>query len=402
MTYDFHTLINRSEMGSLKWNEMYQKNKDLPSDIVPFSVADMELKNPPEIIEGLKAYLDSAILGYTDPTDGYYEAVVGWMKRRHRWSIQKEWILGCDGVVPAFHNAVKAFTKPGDGVILMVPSYYPFYRSIHNNHRKLVETQLIDNNGHYEINFDELESLAKNPNNKMLLFCSPHNPVGRVWTREELERVGRICIDNDVLILSDEIHFDLIMPGYEHMCFASLSKEFEQNCIVCTAPSKTFNLAGMEISNIVIPNDKIREVYRTEEYTTGRERLNILGYKACEIAYNECEEWLNQLISLIQTNYNVVKSFMAENFSEVKVYELEGTYLLWLDFRAWNLTPEQLEDFMIHKAFLILDEGYVFGHGGEGFERINLACPTHILQKALERFRDAALCEGYGRKHNRK
>ncbi len=313
------------------------------------------------------------------------------MKRRHNWEIKPEWILGSDGVVPAFHNAVKAFTKPGDGVILMTPAYYPFYRAIDNNHRKRVELELTDNNGRYEIDFDKLEELAKQPENTLILFCSPQNPVGRVWTVDELTRLGRICIDNDVMILSDEIHADLIMPGYKHTVFATISEEFAHHCIVCTAPSKTFNIAGLENSNIIIPDDEIRRRYWTEEYTTGRERLNMLGYKACELAYTKCEKWLEELIELIHTNELTVKDFMAESFPEIKVYTLEGTYLLWLDFRAWGLEPKALEEFMVNEALLFLDEGYVFGKGGSGFERINLACPTWVLKEALERFKDAAL-----------
>lgn len=394
MDYDFTTLVNRSAAGSLKWLEMRQKNPDIGPDIVPFSVADMELRNPPEIIEGLKQYLDRTVLGYTDPTPSYFDAVCGWMKRRHNWDVRPEWILCADGVVPAFHNAVKAFTSPGDGVILMTPAYYPFYRAIANNQRKLVATQLVARNGRYEINFDELERLAQAPENKILLFCSPQNPVGRVWTREELTRVGRICIDNDVLILSDEIHFDLIMPGFQHTVFATISEEFAQHCIVCTAPSKTFNIAGMEVSNIIIPNADLRKRYRDEEYTTGRERLNLLGYQACEIAYTQCDAWLSALLVLIQENYDYVCKFMAAHFPEITVYPLEGTYLLWMDFRRWGLSPQDLEDFMVHKALLFMDEGYVFGKGGEGFERMNLACPSHVLREALERFRTAALACG--------
>lgn len=389
MDYDFTSIVDRSGVGSLKWDEMKRKNPDVAPDILPFSIADMELKTPPEVVRGLQDFLDNTILGYTDPTAEYYAAVRGWLRRRHGWEVQTEWIVGSDGVVPAFHTAVKAFTEPGDGVLLMTPAYYPFFRSIHNNGRRLVAMDLLLADGKYRIDFDLLEHNAKDPRNKLLLFCSPHNPVGRVWSEAELERVGRICIDNGVLVLADEIHFDLVMKGYRHTVFGAISDEFARHCIVCTAPSKTFNLAGMAVSNIVIPDESIRKRYLAEEATTGRERQNILGYKACELAYTRCEAWLEGLLELISINDATVRTFMAEHFPEVKVHDLEGTYLLWLDFRAWGMTAPELERFMVFEAQLFLDEGYVFGPCGSGFERINLACPTHALVTALRRLRTA-------------
>src|SRR6056297_3313184 len=317
MKYDFKTVVNRHNSGSAKYEQMKGWNPDVGEEIVPFSVADMELKNPPEIIEGLKEYLDNTVLGYTVPADDYYKAVIGWMKRRHNWDIKEDWISLSPGVVSAFYAAIREFTQPGDGVILMTPAYYPFYDSIERNHRTLVKNPLIEENDRYKIDYQDLEEKSKNPKNKIILFCSPHNPIGRVWEKEELQKVADICLRNNVLILSDEIHNDLIMQGYEHTVMAKLSEEVRENIIVCTAPSKTFNLAGMKTSNIIIPDREIRVTYQKEVAATGFHMLNILGYKACEIAYTECEDWLEELIELINHNHLQLKNYLNENIPEI-------------------------------------------------------------------------------------
>jgi cystathionine beta-lyase len=386
MKYDFETLVLRKDVGSSKWNWMKKINSNVADDIVPFSVADMELKNPPEIIEGLKRYLDTSILGYTESTEEYYEAVCNWMERRHNWKIKKEWITEFSGVVPALYTIVKALTKEDDGVIVMTPVYYPFYKAITTNNRKIIKNELKLCGDHYEINFEDLEEKAKLESTKLLILCNPHNPVGRVWSEEELKKVGKICIDNDVLIVSDEIHFDLIMPGFKHTVFANISEEFAEASVICTAPSKTFNLAGLQASNIIIPNKRIRDKVLSERRASiGNSGLNIFGYKACEIAYNECEEWLNELIEVLHKNKKLVENFMKANLPEVKVINLEGTYLQWLDFRALEKDHKALEKFMTSEAMLFFDEGYIFGDEGRGFERINLACPTKVLKEALHR-----------------
>ena len=389
MKYDFTTLVDRSNLGSFKWNGMKRLYPDVPSGIVPFSVADMELKNPPEVIEGLKKYLDEAILGYTGPTDAYYDAVISWMKRRHNWDIKKEWFVTTTGVVTGFQAAIKSVIEPGDGVIILSPVYYPFSSAIKRFDGEVVSVELINKNGEYFIDFDALKTACENPKNKMLLFCSPHNPIGRVWTKEELEQIGELCLKNDVIIVSDEIHHDLIMPGTTHTVFATLSKELEDHMIICTSPSKTFNLAGMQTSNILIPNETLREKYVTAINEISKTSLNALGYKACELAYNEAENWLEELLKLIQHNCEVVCQCMRTYFPEVVISPLEGTYLLWLDFRAFNLSKEALEEKMIKEALWFTDEGYLFGDGGIGFERINLACPTWVLEEALLRLRKA-------------
>jgi len=385
--YDFETLVDRSGMGSSKWEQMKAAKSDVSEGIVPFSVADMELRNPPEIIEGLKRFLDTAILGYTLPTESYLDAVRLWMRRRHDWEIESEWILGAEGVVGAFFSAIRAFSEPGDGIIVQTPAYYPFYRAVEKNGRRLVRNPLVDTGDTYLIDYEDLERKARDPRTTVLLFCSPHNPTGRVWTTEELRRVGEICLRNGVLIVSDEIHFDLVMPGRRHKVFATVSEELADNMIVCTAPSKTFNLAGMHASNIVIPNRALRGRYRREVEASGFFSLSILGYKACEIAYTQCEAWLDELIAHVHGNHLALKAFLESEIPAIKVYGLEGTYLQWMDFRGLGLSPDRLERRLHEKAELFFDEGYVFGEEGSGFERMNLACPRSTLMEALGRLK---------------
>ena len=385
--YDFNTVIDRTNTGSAKWEAMKKSNPNVSQGVIPFSIADMELKNPPEVINGLKEYIDSAVLGYTLPTENYLNAVCGWMKRRHDWNIKPEWIIGSAGVVEAFFSAIKALSSPNDGVIIMSPVYYPFYNAIEANGRAVVKNPLIKSGSTYVIDYDDLEKKAQNPKNKILLFCSPHNPVGRVWSKEELEKVGEICLRNNVLIISDEIHFDLIMPGHKHIVFATISEELANNMVVCTAPSKTFNIAGMQVSNIIIPNKRIRDAYMKEIESNGFFTLNILGYKACEIAYTKCEGWLDELIKLINYNHLELKKYIEENIPVIKVFDLEGTYLQWMDFSGLGLNKEELETFTQKEAQLFFDEGYMFGEEGIGFERMNLACPTKVLIEALKRLK---------------
>lgn len=386
MKYDFETLIPRKNMGSRKWNVMAQHNPNAAEDVIPLSVADMEFRNPPELAQGLKDYIDRSILGYTLPNDTFYQSVARWMKNRHQWDIKPEWLVQAPGVVNALFGIVKTFTEPGDGIIIMQPVYYPFSAAITQNGRELVNNALIYEDYAYRIDFDDLEKKAKDPKNKMLILCSPHNPIGRVWTREELEKVGRICIDNNVLVVSDEIHFDFILTGHKHTVFANISEEFAQHCIICTAPSKTFNIAGLKISNIVIPNDHLRK--QLLEKNQRDFASNALGIQACRICYDDCGAWKDEMLCMIEYNYQQVKKFVEEKLPQIKVIELQGTYLLWLDCTALGLSDEELEKLTLG-ADLYLDEGYLFGPGGSGFERINLACPTRYLMAAMERFQKA-------------
>ena len=382
MKYDFETLVNRRNTGSHKWEGMYEQIPDAGDDIVPLSVADMELKNPPAIIEGLKKYLDNIILGYTGETENYYKSVTSWMERRHGFSPKKEWFVMTAGVVPAIKEMVGAFTKDGDSVLMLTPVYYPFYSSVEANGRTVFGSELILEGTEYRIDFDDFAEKAARPETTLCILSSPHNPIGRIWTKEELLKLCEICLENNVFIISDEIHFDLIMPGFEHVSMGTFEEKYLNNCAICTAPSKTFNLAGLQTSNIFIPNEEYRNKMTAAR---GYFSLNIFGYKACELAYDECEEWLDELLLFLDENRKFVEEFVAEKMPEVKVHRLQGTYLMWLDFRAWGMNEKELEDFMVHKAEAIFDEGYVFGEGGIGFERINIACPKRVLEATLER-----------------
>lgn len=385
MAHDVETVIDRSRSGSVKWDAMRKIDPGVPAGIVPLSIGDMELRNPHELIAGLKDYLDRNVLGYTCPTQAYYGAVRDWFRRRHGWEIDSEWLVGFDGVVPAMYAAVRACTLPGDGVIFMPPIYHPMFDAVENAGRRPVPVPLLNNNGDYSMDFARLESAAASPEVKLILFCSPHNPVARVWNREELTRLGEICLKHKVLVLSDEIHMDFAMPEHRHTVFAALSPELAANCIVCTAPTKTFNIAGLQVSNIVIPNPEIRLAFCNEYAKGGRFGVNQIGLAACRIAYERCEGWLDAVLELVHANAELVRSFMAEHFPEIVVSPHEGTYFIWLDFRAWKLKAKDLERRMVEKAHLFLDGGYNFGEGGAGFERINLACPRRILEDALER-----------------
>lgn len=386
MKYDFETLVRRDHAGSEKWEDMYRKNPNVGADVVPFSVADMEFMNAPEIIEGLKDYLDTHIMGYTGATDAYYESIINWMTHRHGFTPEKEWIVETAGVVPALHQMVQAFTEPGDSVLIMTPVYFPFRMAVEQNRRVIVETTLVNTDGLYTIDFEDFEEKTSKDEVKLLILCSPHNPIGRVWTKEELVRIADICLKNHVFIISDEIHFDLILPGFEHVSMGTLGDNYLYNCAICTAPSKTFNLAGFQTSNIMIPNAAYRNKLTGAR---GYFSLNILGYQACELAYQYGEAWLEELLQVLEVNKRLVEKFFAQKFPQIIVSPLEGTYLVWLDFRALHMSPKELESFMQQKAEWFLDEGYIFGTGGAGFERLNIACPTKVLEGALNRLEKA-------------
>lgn len=384
-TYDFETLVDRTRLSSAKWAAMHEANPSVPSGIPPFSVADLDLPTAPEIIEGLKAFLDDAVFGYTRPPASFIRAVVDWMQRRHAWTVDPAWLVQSSGVVPAFFNAIRAYTQPGDGVIIQTPAYYPFYMAIERNHRHLVRNPLLLRDGHWRIDFDGLRRLAADPRNKLLLFCSPHNPTGRVWTRDELEQVADIVLANDLVLVSDEIHFDLVMPGHHHTVMSTLGEAIARRTIVCTAPSKTFNLAGLQTSNIVIKDADLRARFVSELEATGFIFLTTLGYKACELAYTRGEAWLDGLLQLIQRNHERVKRFVGERLRAVTVFDLEGTYLQWMDFRGLGKSADELKAINEQQALVFFDEGTIFGAEGAGFERMNLATPTSAVEAALER-----------------
>ena len=388
--YDFETILNRKGQGSYKWEQMYEVLPELEDDIVPFSVADMELKIAPEITEGMKKYIDEAVLGYSGTYPKYYEAVINWMERRHGFKVEKDWILCTPGVVSAIYVAIKAFAKENEGVITFTPVYYPFYSAITSNKRKLVDCGLVESkneNGEikYSIDFEKFEEFAKDKNNKILLLCSPHNPLGIVWNREDLEKIGKIAVENDLTVISDEIHFDIVMAGHKHTVFQTLSEELAEITITCTAPTKSFNLAGAGISNIIIKNEKLRKKFKAEMEKMAMHVFATLSYKACELAYTKSEEWLDEFLLLIDKNQKLVNKFFEERFVDLKAPLIQGTYLQWLDFRALGLKNKELAEFMNKKARIFFSEGYTFGKAGGGFERVNLAVPTKYLEKMLER-----------------
>ncbi|NLL91836.1 MAG: pyridoxal phosphate-dependent aminotransferase [Ruminococcaceae bacterium] len=388
--YDFETRLSRKNTGASKWNGMYDYNPDIPDGIVPLSVADMEFKTAPEIVEGLVEYLkNDVVFCYSAPTQRYYDAVGNWMEKRHQWKVEEDWLVLTTGVVQAVYNALYAYTSPGDGVIVMTPVYHPFFSAITNNGCDIVKNSLICSDSGYEIDFDDLEEKAAVEKNKVLIFCSPHNPVGRVWTREEIEKVAEICLRNNVLVISDEIHFDLVMPGYKHIVMSDLSKEVAMNTITTTAISKTFNLAGLQSSNIFIPNEELREAYKLGKKKRSLSNLSTLGYQATIIAYETGEPWLEALIKKIDENKTLCEEFFKKEIPEVRVFELEGTYLQWWDFRAFGLDNDELEKFLYDDALLFLNQGYVFGEEGNGFQRVNLAAPTAVLEESLARLLSA-------------
>ena len=388
--YDFETILSRKGQGSYKWEQMYEVLPELEDGIVPFSVADMELKIAPEITEGVKKYIDEAVLGYSGTYLKYYEAVIGWMERRYGFKVEKDWILCTPGVVSAIYVAIKAFAKENEGVITFTPVYFPFYSSITSNNRKLVDCGLVESkneNGEvkYSIDFEKFEEFAKDKNNKILLLCSPHNPLGIVWSREDLEKIGKIAVENDLIVISDEIHSDIVMAGRKHTVFQTLSEELAEITITCTAPTKSFNLAGAGISNIIIKNEKLRKKFKAEIEKMSMHVFSTLAYKACELAYTESEEWLDEFLLLIDKNQKLVNKFFEERFIDLKAPLIQGTYLQWLDFRPLGLKNTELKEFMNKKSKIFFSEGYTFGKAGDGFERVNLAVPTKYLEKMLER-----------------
>ncbi|CCQ93851.1 Cystathionine beta-lyase PatB [[Clostridium] ultunense Esp] len=382
--YDFDRVIDRQNTNSVKWDkleELYGKE-----DLLPLWVADMDFPVPTAISEALKTRMKHGVYGYNFTSSEYYESVISWMNRRHSWHVKKEWIIFTPGVVPALSYAVRAFTKPGDKVILQSPVYHPFYNSIGDNGRHVVTNPLIYRDGKYYMDYEDLERKIDS-RTRLLFLCSPHNPVGRVWTKEELARLGQICLKNDILIISDEIHFDIIFKGYNHTVLANVSQELKENSIICTAPSKTFNIAGLQISNIIIPNKKIRERFSLELEKDHITRPNIFGAEALIAAYNESEDWLDELLEYLEENKNYFINFVENNIPQLKVIEPEGTYLVWVDCSGLNMNSEELKDFFINKCRLALNHGEMFGEEGKLFQRFNIGCPRSILEKALMRLK---------------
>lgn len=386
MNYNFDQIIERENTNSEKWN--FNKKNFGVEDVLPMWVADMDFPAPQPVIEALIRRAKHGIYGYSSGTDRYFQSIINWMSKRHDWKIERDWITFSPGVVPALHWIVKAFTSPGDKVLVQAPVYHPFFRAIKNNDCEIVNNPLSFEQGQYVMDLADLEEKI-DPSVKLFFLCNPHNPVGRVWQKEELIRLGEICLKNKIIIVADEIHSDLIFKGYKHVPFAGLSEELAQCTIVCTSPSKTFNLAGLQISNIIIPNPELRKAYRNILTLNNINSPNTFAITAMEAAYSEGEEWLEQLLTYLEGNLDYLTEFITRRIPKVKFIKPQGTYLVWLDFRDVGLEPMALKHFMLYKAKVALNEGYIFGEGGEGFERMNIACPRSLLTQGLERIENA-------------
>lgn len=387
MEESFDTIIERRNTDSIKYD--FAARRGLPEGVLPLWVADMDFRTPPCVIEALVEKSRHGIFGYSDTREDYFETLRGWFSGRFGWDINPEWLVKTPGVVYAICTAIRALTEEGDAVLVQQPVYYPFSGSVLANRRKLVVNRLVYSDGRYSIDFDDFEEKIVKNDVKLFILCSPHNPVGRVWTREELVQMGEICLKHGVIVVSDEIHQDFTYPGHRHLVFASLKPEFKDITVTCTAPTKTFNLAGLQISNIFIPNHSIRRRFKAEISRSGYSQPNIMGIVACRAAYSGGAGWLEELKKYLLGNLNFLRDFLEQRIPRIKLVEPEGTYLVWLDCSELGLDDEKLEDFIIHEAGLWLDPGTMFGAGGEGFQRINIACPRSILEKALTQLEQA-------------
>lgn len=384
---NFNIVVNRKNTNCLKYDFAVRRGR--PENVLPLWVADMDFKVAPEITQAIEKRVAHGIFGYSEVKEEYFEAVSAWMEQKHGWHVKEDWLVKTPGVVFALAMAVQAFTEPGDAVIIQQPVYYPFSEVIADNGRRIVDNTLeLKEDGKYHINFEDFEQKVKENHVKLFLLCSPHNPVGRVWTKEELKKIAAICRKYDVIVVSDEIHEDFVFNG-KHQVFADLSEDAKNRRITCTAPSKTFNLAGLQVSNIWIANPKLREKFKKQIAAAGYSQLNTLGLTACEAAYRYGGEWHAELLGYLKSNLNFLREFLQTRLPEVKLIEPEGTYLVWLDFGSLGLTEEQREELLTKKAGIWLDSGAIFGAAGEGFERINIACPRSILKDALERIERA-------------
>ena len=385
MKYDFDRVIDRRESACAKWNSPEYVGAE--PGAIPLSLADMDFESPEPVIDALHERVAHRILGYPARPQSFFDAIIAWMKTRHRWTIKQEWLAFTPGVVPALNLAVQAFTQPGDAVIVQTPVYYPFLHAIKNNGRQLIANPLQVANDRYAMDFENLEQQIA-PRTRLLILCSPHNPVGRVWTRDELTRLGEICLRKNVLIVSDEIHSDLVLPGHTHTPLSAISDELAQITITLNAPSKTFNLAGLFTSFAIIPNPQLRARFNIAIENVGIGSHNLFGIVAAEAAYRDGAEWLTQVLDYIAANARFVSDYFATCVPQIKVTPLEGTYLLWLDFRGLGLDDAGIAA-VLKRARVAMNDGAMFGAGGAGFRRMNIACPRATLIEALQRIERA-------------
>jgi cystathionine beta-lyase len=387
MMYDFDTVYDRASGESLKW-----ANRERicgSNEVIPMWVADMDFASPPEVVQAIRERAEHPVFGYPLRTPSYYRSLIEWMKRRHGWDIESDWIQYVPGVVPALNFAVQAFTKPGDSICIQPPVYYPFRKSVLENGRRMIENQLAVSGLRYAMDFEGLER-AIDSTTRMLVLCSPHNPVGRVWKPEELQRLVDICVERGIILVADEIHADLVLEG-RHTCVAGLSSAAADITVTLTAPNKTFNIAGLTMGNAIIPNEGLRSAYKETLERCGIEVSNIFGNVALEAAYMHGDTWLDELLLYVRQNFELVRSVITEKIPELRVFPLEGTYLAWIDCRGLGLDDDACKEFFFKEAKLWLDDGKKFGSGGSGFMRMNLACPRSLVQEALERLEKAIL-----------
>ncbi|MDR3154428.1 MAG: pyridoxal phosphate-dependent aminotransferase [Deltaproteobacteria bacterium] len=383
MPYDFDEIIQRRGTSCIKYD--FAKERGMPEDVLPLWVADMDFRTPPEVADALRQAAEHGIFGYSESKDEYFAPLRDWFSRRLGWTPEKAWLKKTPGVVYAINAAVRAFTRRGEAVIIQSPVYYPFFSSVRANGRLLVDSPLVRRDGAYSIDFADFERKVKEFRPRLFLLCSPHNPVGRVWTADELDRLGGICLKHGTLILADEIHCDFVWGGRRHLVFGSWSDELAEQTVLATAPSKTFNLAGLMISNVFIRNRVLRQEFVREVDRSGISQLGVMGLVAGRAAYEHGEPWLEELKAYLERSLAFAKKFVSEKLPGARLTELEGTYLLWLDFRGLGLSHEEVNDRIVHKAKLWLDDGLIFGEAGRHFQRINMAAPLQILRTALER-----------------
>ena len=385
--YDFDTVIDRHGTSCLKYDQAVRRG--YPADILPLWIADMDFKTAPEILESLHRTVNHGIFGYSQSLDDYFEAVSYWFYSHFNWNPEKEWLVKTPGVVFALSMAVRAFTQKGDPVLIQTPVYYPFYEVIRDNGRKVAENQLVNVNGHYCMDFDDFERKIVQNGIKLFILCSPHNPVGRVWTADELKRVGEICKKYGVTVISDEIHCDFIFPGFKHTVFTQACPELADSTIICTSASKTFNIAGLQLSNIWVKNRTLRHRLKAEIISSGYTEFSIMGIEATKTAYTEGERWHEENWKYIRDNFDFLRDFLSSRIPQIKPAETQGTYFAWLDCSALGLDTEQLNEFIVKKAGLWLDSGRIFGKASEQFQRIVMASPRKIIEQALTQLENA-------------
>ena len=382
MPINFDEIIDRRNTSCLKYD--FAAERGYPADILPFWVADMDFRTPAPVIDALNARAAHGIFGYTQVKDDYFSVLQNWFRTRHDWNVERSDLIITPGVVFAIANAIRAFTKKGESILIQQPVYYPFANMIRQNERVLIDSPLRLIEGHYEIDFEDFEQKLIEHSVKLFILCSPHNPVGRVWTRAELEQIAAICLRHNVIVVADEIHEEFVRPGFRHIPFAAISDEAAAITVTCTSPSKTFNLAGLQISNIFIRDKELRRCFKEKLSRTGYDEPNTLGLTGAKSAYEHGAAWLTELLAYLEENNTRTRTFLAQHLPKVTLIEPEGTYLLWLDFSAYGLSDEELNAKIIRDAHLWLDDGPIFGAGGSGFQRINTACPWTTLETGLK------------------